>query len=480
MVFKNLAKDSLIYGGADFATKVFAFFCFPIIASIISTTNFGIMELLNTSIGLFGLFINSGLNNATQRFYWDPKVDILSQPSIVTSGFFTQVFLSLIFLFFGILLIPFFIPLLNYYHLPLDYKTFIYLLIIIGFTQLNQFILDVIRLHFKPILFLLLSLLTRVLGLGLGIYFLIENKSGLDDFYAPQAFILFITVPFGLWIIRKDFQINSIDFKVVKKLLKFGYPFIFVGLAYWLFGMIDRWMLALMTTTENVGLFSIAYRFSSILFFVSTAFGQAWSPVSMKIMRDYPNNYRKIYGDVLIVLICILLFFAIILSIFSGEIITLLMPFKYIQSAAPLIVLSFAILIQATLQITAIGISIEKKTHLFVRLTWTAAFFNLILNWILINSLGLIGSAYATLISNIFLTVSYFYFTQKLHPIIIPKNKLVILFLIAISCMFVSLFMVNTNFIFNIMIIKIAIVSILLFITASTLPFNIIKVFNKK
>ncbi len=480
MIFKTLAKDSFIYGGADFATKLFAFFCFPIIASIISTSNFGIMELINTSIGLFGLFINCGLNNATQRFYWDPKVDIISQPSIVTSGFFSQIFFSLIFLFFGILFIPFFIPLLIHYQLPLDYNTFIYLLIIIGLTQLNQFILDVIRLHFKPILFLLLSLLTRVLGLGLGIYFLIKNKSGLDDFYAAQALILLITVPLGLWIIRKDFQIKSMDLKVIKKLLKFGYPFIFVGLAYWLFGMIDRWMLAFMTTTENVGLFSIAYRFSSILFFVSTAFGQAWSPVSMKIMRDYPNNYRKIYGDVLIVLICILLFFAMILALFSGEIISLVMPLKYNQSASPLIVLSFAILTQATLQITAIGISIEKKTHLFVQLTWIAALINLTLNWILIKSLGLIGSAYATLISNFFLTVSYFYFTQKLHPIILPKNKLVKLALIAISCMILSLLMVKSKFILNIMIIKITLISILLFITASALPFNFIKVLNKK
>jgi O-antigen/teichoic acid export membrane protein len=353
-------------------------------------------------------------------------------------------------------------------------------LIIIGLTQLNQFILDVIRLHFKPILFLLLSLLTRVLGLGLGIYFLMKNKSGLDDFYAAQAIILLITVPLGLWIIRKDFQIISIDLKVIKKLLKFGYPFIFVGLAYWLFGMIDRWMLAFMTTTENVGLFSIAYRFSSILFFVSTAFGQAWSPVSMKIMRDYPNNYRKIYGDVLIVLICILLFFAMILALFSGEIISLIMPLKYNQSAGPLIVLSFAILTQATLQITAIGISIEKKTHLFVQLTWIAALINLTLNFILIKSLGLIGSAYATLISNFFLTVSYFYFTQKLHPIILSKNKLLKLVLIAISCMILSLLMVKSKFILNIMIIKITLISILLFITASALPFNFIKVLNKK
>jgi O-antigen/teichoic acid export membrane protein len=200
----------------------------------------------------------------------------------------------------------------------------------------------------------------------------------------------------------------------------------------------------------------------------------------MKIMRDYPNNYRKIYGDVLIVLICILLFFAMILSLFSGEIISMIMPLKYIQSAGPLIVLSFAILTQATLQITAIGISIEKKTHLFVRLTWIAALLNLTLNWILIKSLGLIGSAYATLISNIFLTVSYFYYTQKLHPISLSKNKILILALIAVSCLILSLLMVKTNFTLNIMIIKITLFTILFFITASTLPFNIIKLLNKK
>ena len=71
MIFRRLAKDSVIYGGADFLTKLFSFFTFPIIAAVLSPKIFGTLELILTSTALLGLIMNCGLNNSVQRFYWD-------------------------------------------------------------------------------------------------------------------------------------------------------------------------------------------------------------------------------------------------------------------------------------------------------------------------------------------------------------------------------------------------------------------------
>ena len=49
-------------------------------------------------------------------------------------------------------------------------------------------------------------------------------------------------------------------------------------------------------------------------------------------------------------------------ALFSGEVIGIIMPEEYHDSAIPLSILCFGIILQSTTQVTLIGISLEKKT----------------------------------------------------------------------------------------------------------------------
>ena len=98
------------------------------------------------------------------------------------------------------------------------------------------------------------------------------------------------------------------------------------------------------------------------------------------------------------------------------------MPKDYILSALPLCILSTTVILQSSQQVTAVGITIEKKTILFAKLTWITAFTNIILNFTLINFFGATGASIATFLSYFLLSSCYLFFTQKLHPIIIPWN----------------------------------------------------------
>uniref|UniRef100_UPI00054E3AF5 polysaccharide biosynthesis C-terminal domain-containing protein n=1 Tax=Aminiphilus circumscriptus TaxID=290732 RepID=UPI00054E3AF5 len=108
----------------------------------------------------------------------------------------------------------------------------------------------------------------------------------------------------------------------------------------------------------------------------------------------------------------------------SGEVIGLLMPTEYAKSALPLSILCLGVVLQSTQQISALGISLERKTFLLARMAWVAAFVNLAANWLLIPRFGAVGAAWGTCISYLVLTSGYLYFTQKLHPLPIPWRKL--------------------------------------------------------
>jgi O-antigen/teichoic acid export membrane protein len=188
----------------------------------------------------------------------------------------------------------------------------------------------------------------------------------------------------------------------------------------------DRWLLAGMATLEEVGVFSVAHRFASIILFVSMAFGQAWSPLAMKIRTDHPQTYKILYVDILITLSCAMLLIGGGIALFASDIVAWLMPAEYHGSGVVLAALALGLVMQSTMQVTALGISIEKKTYLFGRLAWVAAALNLILNLVLIPSLGALGAAIASSLCYLFLTLAYLYYTQRLHPLPLPRGKIAV------------------------------------------------------
>ena len=141
--------------------------------------------------------------------------------------------------------------------------------------------------------------------------------------------------------------------KWCEETFKYGYPFIFAGIAFWLLGTIDRWMLTAFTSLEEVSVYSVAFRFSSIILFITTAFGMAWGPVAIKIKSENPSKYKEFYADLLGVFLYLILLISGLVGLFSGEIIKSLMSDDYSKSAFALIFLSFGVGLYGTQQITA-------------------------------------------------------------------------------------------------------------------------------
>lgn len=426
MVLRHLARDSAIYGGTDFASKLIAFLAFPLIAAALSPLAFGALELMLTATALLGMMANCGLNNALQRFYWDTQTEAAQRPVLVSSGLAALSLLLLAALVLGGL------ALLGYSHWvqeessPLGWTGLLAGLVLMAAGQLVQYLLDVTRLHMAPWRFAGIALVSRVMTAVAGVATVVWLGWGLDGLVAAQALVMVAAVPLALYAVRTDLTWR-VDPIAARKLLQFGHPFIYAGLAFWLFGSMDRWLLASMSNVEEVGVYSVAHRFASVILFVSMAFGQAWSPLAIKIRADHPQNYRALYGDILLALLCAMLLLGGGVALFSPEIVAWLMPIEYHGAALALSALALGLILQSTMQVTAIGISIENKTHLFARLSWMAAALNLVLNLIMIPALGALGAAVATSLSYLFLTGAYLYYTQRLHPLPLPWGKILVL-----------------------------------------------------
>lgn len=453
-VFKRLANESVIYGGSDLLSKLLVFFTFPIMASVLSPTSYGIIELVTTATGLLSIFVNCGINNAVQRYYWEFHDNFDYQVTIVSSALFLLIITSGMSIFSGFLVLPWIMTIIDQTDWPISVYGIAAAILLMAFSQITTFALDIIRLHFLPWKYLVLSLISRILTVIASLIAVVVWRMGADGLLEAQAFVVILITPLVLFTIKNELKLSKIRLKWIKEIALYGYPFIFAGLTYWLFGSVDRWMLASMSTIEDVGIFSVAFRFASLLTFVVSAFAQAWSPQAIKIKTDYPKSYRKIYGHILSILLLIMLLIGGGLSLFSGELVSSLMSSDYQASALPFSILCFGIIIQSTQQITAIGISIEKKTHIFMLLVSLATIVNFLLNLFLIPKYGATGAACSTAVAYVVLSGTYFYATQKIHHLEFVMKTLTVLIVLGIAILILSILLLESTINFEKILIK--------------------------
>lgn len=469
---RGLARDSLIYGGADLVTKAVAFVSFPLLATALSPRDYGGLELVMTLIGIAGLVVGCGLNNSVQRFYWDSSVSVGQRPSLVTTGLVVQSFLGLmLFLCLAAVLFWWGNALVSSKDFPFSLWGLYVAAALVVFGQLMQYIQDVLRLHFAPGRFFLLSVLSRCLTIAVAVYAVVYLHKGLDGFLVAQLMAYVLVLPVGLLLVKKDLVFNF-DIARAREIIRFGYPFVFAGIAYWLFGAIDRWMLTGFATLEEAGIYSVAFRFSTLPLFISIAFAQAWSPFIIKIKNDHPERYRAIYCDVFLYFLYVMLVAAGGVALFSGELVGFLMPSGYADASMPLVFLCFSVVIQSTTQITVVGISIERQTHYISRFAWGAVVINVLLNFLLIPSFGAIGAAVSVGLSYLFLTIMYGLTTQRIHPLPLAVRPLSVLAVLGGGVLMASLLLHSTEFSWAIFAIKISLALVCMAVGACVLPWS--------
>jgi O-antigen/teichoic acid export membrane protein len=428
-VGRKVLADTAIYGGADFISKLVAFATFPLVATALSPEGFGAMELVLTITSLLGVLANSGTNNSIQRFYWDGDTPQRQRPLLVSTGATMLLTFQLGAVVLGVVAFAVFSAFGVVDHAYVGWLGALAALIMMAANQLSQYMLDVIRLHQAPWRFFGVSIVLRVATALTGVLAVAVLGYGLDVMLALQAMVAIAAVPLATAAVSRDIIVRF-DWTFARQVFSYGHPFIYASMAFWLLSSIDRWMLASMSSVAEVGIYSAAFRYASIALFVSTAFGQAWSPMAMKLRADHPETYRGMYSDILLVLSAGMLVIGAALALFSSDLIALTMTPDYAAAAAPLAVLSLGVMLQATVQITAVGISIERKTYLFARLSWLTAVVNAAVNFALIPAWGALGAAWGTAIAYLLLTGSYLFFTQRLHPLPLKIGRLSILGLI--------------------------------------------------
>jgi O-antigen/teichoic acid export membrane protein len=357
----KLLQHTILYGGADFIFKVVGFAVIPIYTHLFSVEDFGIIATVSVLMGLIGLMMNLGVNNSVGRFYWDPATKDGQHALIVSAGLYQLLAVGVLITFIFYFVMNSFRGLI-FERFGIEWRLLVLMLFTILPDQILQFALDTIRLHFTPLRFIMLSFLKNIMGVAIGLWLIAGLNWGLYGFFWGGFIASLLSVPVAFWFIRQELSL-SLNREIARKIFHFGYPFLFTGLAYWIFGLMDRLLLAEFSNETQVGLYSIAFKFAAVVTFINTAFGQAWSPYAIKLLRD-DENYRQTYSGIFSIWYFLLAILGCAIALFADELMILLTPREYWPASRILGFVAMGLVLFGTTQITALGISLEKKTRL--------------------------------------------------------------------------------------------------------------------
>lgn len=412
-LFKKLFKEIAIYGLGDLLLKAISLITFPIYSRLLTVEDYGVMNSITTTVGLISAVIILGGDSAYARYFFETKDD--EEKKVVTS----TVFIALS--AWSLLIAAICLPLSKWASVSTlsssDY-TNLYLISFaaIPVTLINSICSQALRNRFKSGLFSALNITMVVMTVIITLFLVIKLQMGVAGIFLGSLIAGIAILPVRIWFIR-DLLGLRFSGELLWKMLAYGLPLVPTSLAYWIFAVSDRIVLTKLSTLEQVGLYSVANQVSMIGAFVNAAIGQAWSPYATKLYSENKEQAAIFFGRFLTFILIGFGILSVGISVFAKELLLFLSTPEFSRASQAVPPLALGLIAYASTQVTALPISLTKKTKFFAIFSWLSAIFNLILNVLFVSDYGMMASSWATAFSYIFLTVGYLVVSQKLFPI---------------------------------------------------------------
>ncbi len=438
-------KDSVIYSLGNLANKIVGFILIPLYTAYIPLAEYGILGLIEPLSQFLFTFLGLGINSAFMLWYSTEK-DNLEKTRIF--------FNSHIIIFFstGIvltILILFSTALSNLLFNSPDYSLMLKIsLMNVFFLVINPLMFSTLRIERKAIRYAGITILQFVINLLLNIFFIVELEYGLISIFISQlissAVVFVIFIP--SYIRRLKFAVN---FVLIRQLLKFGLPLIWVGISNVIITMLNRYILVNFADLESVGLFSFAFKISNtIKVLIIESMTLSLTPILYKKLTEPNGNHfvRKNYlYSAFIVMLTYILF-----SSFARELIYFTARNQEYHDAYRLIpLLGLVYLFNTTNYFYNILLGFTKNTKIIAKITVITAVLSIILNVVLIPLFNSYGAAIGLMLSSVIVMVYSHYEVQKFYQDYFDNAKILMIFLFSIL-----IILINFSFFMDISIIN--------------------------
>jgi len=368
-------------------------FVFAWVARYLGPEQFGLMNYALAFVALFAALATLGLDNIVIR-------NIVSNPEKEKEYLGSTLVLK----FFGSLVMLLLCVISIFLIEPVNTLTQLFVFIIAFGYIFNSF--DTIDFWFQSQVQSKYSVYSRsfafLITSALKISFIV-TQAPLIAFVLMFLLDSLVTAIFLIYFYHKKTKVSLFEWKIkyglMKDLLKDSWPLILSGIAIMIYMRIDQVMIGIMLGDAQLGIYSAAVKLSEAWYFIPMIIAGSVFPAILKARE----KSRELYLHRLQILYDSFTWFtiigALIITYLSGFIIKTIYGSEYLGAANVLSVLIFSGIFSFLGVASSQYLVAENLTKISFYRTLIGAVINVILNLMLIPTFGIIGAAFATLVS---------------------------------------------------------------------------------
>lgn len=412
---KELALNTVILSVGKICTQFVNFLLLPLYTAMLTTSEYGIVDLFNTYTALLVPIFNWQFENGLFRFMLDFRENKERQKKIFSSVFFTNVVQVLIFL-----CIYFFV-----YNLwSSEYKIFLAIDVIL--TIFLNTMLQLPRGLGNNIVYAIGSFVSASLAVFFNVVFIAGFNMGAYGMFIALALSKTVTIIY-LFIGEKAWRLLSvshIDFSELKEICKYSFPLIPNTLSWWIVGASDRTIISKVIGVGANGVYSVANKFSTVFITIYNMFNLSWTEsVSLHIkdsdarefLSETINMMFKLFSSICILMIACM---PIVFPYFVDE--------SYSEAYQQIPILMIAVLFQVVVGLYSVIYVAEKKSGEIAKTSFYAALINVVVNLVLIKKIGLYAASISTLVAYATMAIYRYFHVKKYMDVPLKFNSVMV------------------------------------------------------
>jgi O-antigen/teichoic acid export membrane protein len=423
---RELSKNITVYGLGDIAVSIINFFLLPVYVVFFSAADYGVIGLLGGMEVVAKIVVRFGLDGSFMRFFYECHNDADRQ-RLASTIFFFLVALN------GALLIVVLsaAPALATALLGnRGYTAALRLMVVntfaIGFTFIPFHLL---RMERRTVTFSLLTLTRSLLTIVVRLLLVMKLRMGVTGLYLADVLVtIVIMAALARWFARLIRPLFST--RVLRDALAFGIPRVPHAAAQQVIAVGDKFILALYTTLQNIGIYSMGVTFGLTQKLFLSAFESAWAPFYYATVRE--PDAARVFRTVTTYGVAILALLTAGLSAVGRDAVAAMTHGRLLAPDDPrwrdvstvIAFTALGVFLQGFYLLTSIGLNITKRTQFYPVATLTAAATNVLLNFLLIPRHGIVAAAWANGAAYAVQAALGFMLSQRFYPVAYEWGRL--------------------------------------------------------
>tara|TARA_B110000908_G_C10257497_1_gene456624 strand:+ start:1353 stop:2603 length:1251 start_codon:yes stop_codon:yes gene_type:complete len=406
----SLRKQILSYSGVNIINASVPFLLLPILTRCLSPSDYGILSLVQLLMALAFPIVLNAQSLITIEY---SNLSVNRFKKLISSILFFA-FAGFIVLELGFYLLSDYIY--EYFFLP-D-RLLLFIPVFLLFQVIPILIPFIFQAKKQPFNFGKFKISLTIFNIGLSLFFVMYLNYGWEGrlWGIVGSFAVFNLI--GLYLLMKiDLLSFNLDKDSIMQVFRYGIPLIPHAIAAVLISGSSRFFLADIMGVKEVGVFAVSFQVASSIYIIMSSINLAWSPHLFERLNKTPTMDVKLkiikqsYQIMLFMIIIVVVFL-----VFSQFIFHVFIDESYHSGLLVSRILAIGFLFQGFYFMFTNYIFYSKKTKYLSFITLFSSIIVVLSNFYFINLIGVLGAAYALVISYMALCLLTAYFANKLVP----------------------------------------------------------------